>query len=725
MRHRSLAFASLLLGACGPTMPSTDGGMDATADAALEASIEASADATQAPVTALMDFGADLTQSAHFYDLPYPSDLRLSARGTPDLTGFPHAEGGGAILQGLLDLAQNRPGWPVLPVGYFRFTGALSRRALDTVLPAAADAPVLLVDIDPRSSERGRLIPVVAATPGTDDYLLPNTLAVGARPGFVLRAGRTYAFVVRRSVNDASGQPLQVPASMAALAAGQAPMGSRGEAARTLYAPLFETLRTLNIDASTVVAATVFTTGDVVAETAAMGDRVLANYDVTIDNLALAPGDSVATHPRYCQLVGTVNMPQFQQGTPPFNTDGSFLLDANGVPQRTSYPSLPNYGRVPVTVTLPRNSPMPASGFPLVVYFHGSGGVSNAVVDRGLWAPQSATHPCAETDTWNGVMGCNTLGQGPAYVLAARGLAAAGSAMPVNPERLPGASETAYLNLNNLRSFPYTFRQGVFEQRLYLRALSRLRIPATLVAQCAGVTLPAGATEARFDVSRLVSQGQSMGGMYTNLISATEPLVRAAIPTGAGGYWGYFILQTSLVPGAVTTLGLVLGSRVPLTFVHPALVMLETAWEPAEPYVYMPRIARRPLQGHPVRPIYEPAGQGDSYFPTVVYDGAALAYGHNQAGREVWPTMQQALQLDNLAGLASYPVSNNRRSEDGSMYTGVVVQYEGDGVYDPHAIYSQLDAVKYQYSCFAQSFVQSGTARVPDPTGHRPEDPCN
>jgi hypothetical protein len=68
----------------------------------------------------------------------------------------------------------------------------------------------------------------------------------------------------------------------------------------------------------------------------------------------------------------------------------------------------------------------------------------------------------------------------------------------------------------------------------------------------------------------------------------------------------------------------------------------------------VPRLGRLPIDKHPTRSIYEPVAKGDSYFPTVVYDAVALAYGHKQAGSVVWPTMQEALSLNNL-GLVCRP----------------------------------------------------------------------
>lgn len=665
----------------------------------------------QAPsgTSAAFDLGADLKSTEHFYDFPYPSDLRLTSQGTPDLTGLPYPTFLPTI-PALQKTAMEHPGYPVVPVAYFRFSAPLAGLDASQVIPADKGSSILLVDIDPASGERGALTPVVATTPPEDGWVPANLLAVAARPGFVLHPRRKYAFVVMKALGDAESKPLSAPAALDDLRAGKGPAGSPGQAAVDAYKPLWETLSLIGADAAEVAAATVFTTGDVVEETANLSAALQAKYPLTITDLAVDPDDGAA-HPRFCEIKGKITYPQFQKGEPPFDTEGLFDFSDNGLPAKQRDES------APITITLPKGE-MPAGGFPLVVYYHGSGGLSTAVVDRGTWKHEADPTKCPEgkLSEWNGQTGCNTRGEGPAHVLAPFGFAMAATALPVNPERLPSAGETAYLNLNNLAAMRDTFRQGIIEQRLFLDALEKLTIDPALVSACTGISLPAGAQSYKLAVKKVFAQGQSMGGMYTNLISAVEPRITAALPTGAGGYWSHFILITPLIPGIAGKVGLaLLGTTAPLTFLHPGLSLFQTAAEAIDPMVSMPRLARRPLTGHPVRPIYEPAGKGDSYFPTETYDAMALAYGHQQAGESVWPTMQEALKLVGKDGLVPYPVTDNLTSETGAKYTGVVVQYEGDGVFDPHALYTQLDAVKYQYGCFFSSFLKTGKAVVPAP----------
>jgi hypothetical protein len=161
--------------------------------------------------------------------------------------------------------------------------------------------------------------------------------------------------------------------------------------------------------------------------------------------------------------------------------------------------------------------------------------------------------------------------------------------------------------------------------------------------------------------------------------------------------------------------GLLRTDGAALTHLHPAMHLLEIAWEAAEPMVYMPRLSRRPLEGIGPRPIYEPVGQGDSFFPTVLYDAVALAYGHPMAGDVVWSSMQDSLAVAGLDGVIDYPVAQNLESEAGEPYTGVVVQSAGDGFSDPHNIFVQVEDIRYQWGCFLATHVQTGTAVVPAP----------
>jgi hypothetical protein len=291
----------------------------------------------------------------------------------------------------------------------------------------------------------------------------------------------------------------------------------------------------------------------------------------------------------------------------------------------------------------------------------------------------------------------------------------------VNPQRWPAgqlSSLPEWININNVAPTRDIFRQGVLEERLFFDALRRLTIEPSVVSVCSGMSLPTGETAYHFLESPLMSDGQSMGAMYANMISAVEPRIQAVFPSGAGGYWSWFILQTQTIPDVKGELALILGIRGEYSQVHPAMHIAELALQPVDPIVYMPRLGHNPLPGHPVRPVYEPHGLGDSYFPTDVQNACALSYGNKEAGQVIWSTLQTSLQLKGLEGILPYPVSEDITSASGAPYTGVVVEYKGDGVYDPHAIAYQLDTVKYQYGCFFKSFFDRGKATVPAPADY-------
>jgi hypothetical protein len=697
-----------LLGACSNTPPLAvippEAGTDATADAkahdakAYDAKSGPDGGDAAAATTVVFDLAADTTNPASFYSLPFPSDLRLNSAGAPDYSGFPGSSAS-SVVSGMLPLASSRKGFSSLAVGYFQFTAPMAPIDPTTVIPAGKGSSILLLDVDPASPTRGAFFPTVAWTPPADVYTAANVVTVAAEPGFVMFPSRKHAFIILREQLDAKSDKLGIAPALALLEHGMTPTGTNGTAAAALYAPLFDTLKIVGIAADDVAAATVFTTGDEVAVTATMSTALVMSYPVAVTNLSVTTtgSDAGSSYPRICELQGTVTLPQFQAGTAPFATSGgNFQLGSDGLPIKQGELA------VPMAISLPTTGPMPTAGYPLVLYFHGSGGVSTEFIDRG---------PILTPD------GGETPGQGPAYVLAPFGFAMAGAALPQNPERVPGATETEYIQVGNLSSLLGIFRQGVIEQRMFLAALASLTIDPTLVAAgCPAVSVPMGQM-IHFDPASFFSQGQSMGGMYTNLITAVEPSFRAALPTGAGGFWTYFLFQSAFVPNANGLLEVALGvNNEQLNFMHPALSMTETGIEAIDPIVSAPRLSRNPLPGTNARPIYEPVGQNDSYFSNDVYNAVATAYGHKEVGSIVWPGMQTELTEDGLGGILPYPTSQDVVSGAGSPYTGVVVQYNADLITgNGHYIYAQLDTVKYQYGCFFSTVLKTGVGLVPAP----------
>ncbi|MBT9316122.1 hypothetical protein [Leptothoe spongobia] len=705
--------------------------------------------------TVAFDLNADLQDQSEFYNLPYPSDFRLDANDQPDLSGFPVFSEKFGLFKRLKTIASDRPGFPTTAAGYFRFDQPLAPLNIEQRIPAERDSPILLMDIDRNSPERGRLFPVVASTPAPDPFYVPKyLLAVSPFPGIVLKPNRKYAYVVRDNLKDANGQAIKTTEVFTQLKAGGIPQGQmkRKFLAYALYQPLWETLDLLEIDREGVVVATVFTTGDVVAEMASISDQVLDDYKPNIRSLK-RDSTQIISDLDYCKFTAKIRLPQFQKGFPPYffykEKEGLFVVDANDKLRRQRSQT------IPVVITLPK-TPMPAEGYPLVAYYHGTGGLSTQVVDRGP-VPKSRQPRLPDQEP---VRRSRLPDRGPADVVGSQGFASVSSALPLNPERLNNVSAVIfsdlldgriYLNPVNLSAYRDTFRQGVIEQRLLLSALERLHIAPEALAGCEGPTLPTGETHFRLQTDAVMALGQSQGAQYALMMAAVEPKIRAVVPTGSGGFWSLLfsnlanpdsrkapipefcvnkppdqpevVCQVNDLGDIDRLLGQVQKRTEPLNHLYPALRLLQSSWESVEPMVYAPRIAKRPLPDHPVRSIYQPVGQRDSDFPEEVFNAIALASNVQQAGPTLWPGMQESLALEKLdAPMLSYPISQNLISDTGIPYTGVVVQYESDLIENSHTIFSQRLDVKYQYGCFLKSFQQNNMGTVLSPRPVLP--PC-
>src|SRR5689334_5838619 len=112
-------LCALPFAACGPAETGGEGGATTTSGPEGTA--------------AVFDLGADL--AADFYAMPMPSDLRLTAAGGPDYTGFPNPNDL-SLIEGVRKVAMDRKGFPVIPVAYFRFTAPVPAQDAETVVAA-------------------------------------------------------------------------------------------------------------------------------------------------------------------------------------------------------------------------------------------------------------------------------------------------------------------------------------------------------------------------------------------------------------------------------------------------------------------------------------------------------------------------------------------------------------------------------------------------------------
>lgn len=154
----------------------------------------------------------DLTRPVHYFDVPFPSDGLLRTDGTPDLAGFPRADGEllGAMIGGWVDRAGlSTQGFAANGPVYFRFEGPLS---VPDSTAGGPDDPVLLVDV--ATGERFPLSLRFVEDPGDDPFLAPHTLIALPALGHTPPSGATLAAVVMPSAGAAPPAGWTAPAQV-------------------------------------------------------------------------------------------------------------------------------------------------------------------------------------------------------------------------------------------------------------------------------------------------------------------------------------------------------------------------------------------------------------------------------------------------------------------------------------------------------------------------------
>ena len=615
-----------------------------------------------------------LSPGDDFFAQPFPCDLRLEPGGGLDLTGFPDAE---ALVDKMVAAAaEHSTGFAVGGAVFFSFTEAVDPATLpdDGVPSFAADATVYLVDVDPDSPGYAERIPLwIRFEAEPSRFLPPNWLALLPYPGVPLRTDTTYAAVVTDGVKTVAGETFRRDRDFARLM--QAGGGAEIEAARTLFQPLLSYLDGEGIPRETVVAATVFTTQravdiiprareviyrDVPAPTLADLSYVKDNGDVDV-------------------FEGTYEAPIFQQGDPPYSKEGGQIeVDESGDPVLVRMETLR------VALAVPKGA-MPADGWPVAIYRHGTGGDYLTFVENNTANRLANSH---DNDD----------------VLIGRVASLSIDGVMHGPRAGDdsGSPEERFYNFQNPLAGRDNSRQEAIDNFQLVRLAQAVDVAA---APSVGVPI-------RFDPDHIYYFGHSQGGITGALFVPFEPEVKAAVLSGAGAGLLLTLLRKDTEFNIPELLALVLNDDDygPLDEFHPVLTLLQTYIEPADPLAYARFYLDTPWPEVGPRNVLLTYGIGDSYTPNLTTRAFAAAAGFAPAHDVTDP--YEAMELYGDVVPLDGAVSGNVQGPAGTS-TAVVVQYEPRG-YDGHfVVFDNLIARRQAAAFLATEAYRGGATLLP------------
>ena len=591
--------------------------------------------------TALFELPGDSTD---FYALPFPNDLRRDADGTIDLSAFPTNS---LIADKYREAADSLEGFGLNQAVFARFEGSLDSPVLpDPMSSTAATASVYLVDIDPDSPARGERSPIAVRFRAEPTQTLgENHLIARPYPGFGLAEGTTYALVITDRIGGVKASPTF-----------EALLGTGGDSktmdARAVYQPLLDWLDEPGGDErGDVVSAAVFTTQRATQIVPALRNGVLAAPAPVATNIVAMPPAAGMT-----VFTGAYMAPNFQSGDVPYRDGPSGQIMVTGDTAVSQRMEPMRFG-----LSVPAG-PVPANGFPIAIYAHGTGGDHLSFVDDGT-----------------------------AAALAAQGIAMISTDQVLHGPRNPSGDEQIdFFNVAN----PYAMRDNALQGTA--DAFAQLRLAQGMSFADAGRTI-------RFDPTKVYFFGHSQGGLTGPGFVAFEPSLSGAVFSGTGGLL-YLGLLYKTKPLDVSMLLATFLRDDPVDEDNPSLAMLQMWVERADGANYAPMFVRRPI-GTP-RNIFQTEGFTDTYTPNPSIEAFAVAVGGDIV--ELADTADIA-GLTALRGRAvkAAPIASNVEGA-----TAALGQYKQRSGSDGHFVVFDIAVAKRQAASFLGTLAATGTATV-------------
>ena len=637
----------------------------------------------------LVPSSLDALADEAWFDHPWPSDMRRDPDGSIHLTGYYNPRNVALIRAYIEAMLGQLDGFSPVGAGYLRFTGPVDSSTLPSGPQASLNegASVQLIDVDDASPERGqRKLVTLHWRLEEGAYWRPYTLAFMPTLGYPLRPSTRYALVVTDALRASDGSAVGVASELRQVL-GLADAGANTQSLQQDWAPALDVLEASGIEREHIVHLTVFTTSDPTHDAMVVADHAKTRQPApTVNEAAWQLVEQGTDYDVYEGSYGP--SPDYQRGTPPFESlgdGGSFEFDTNGTPivQRDFD------ARFALAVPKGSACPMPADGYPVVMYAHGTGG------------------------SYRSVLGTT------ATSLAKRCLAAMGVDQIMHPGRLPEGSwspELLFFNISNPEAMRTNIRQSAVDEVVRARLIRE-----------SGITVPASvsATESPISIAQspVVFFGHSQGGLNGPLFLAIDDAARGGVLSGSGSMTTITLTdKTKPDPSiAALTKSILLALHrteyEELNHLHPGLSLVQAIGDVVDPIHYVPMIIQRPRPGFAPKSIYQTEGvnadfSGDNYTPPYAIEVQAVAMG--------LPWMNPVIHMTNEAtysGLdpVTIPADGLTGNLASGQASGVLAQWPASDASDGHFVVFQVAEAREQAAQFCRNLVDEPKGRVPAP----------
>ena len=617
----------------------------------------------------------------HFFDMPWPCDLRREADGSVRLDGYINPRESPLIKKYQGQLRGKLDGFSPVAAGWLSFTAEIGTTTLpsDALASTSNTSSLQLIDIDDKSPDKGKRHPIIWRFRQRigDYYTVPNTLAFMPALGIPLREKTRYAIVATRALKTKDGRSFQPNDGLKDVLDGKGTVGAAWKGA-------LDALDAAGIPRAQIAHLSVYTTSDPTGELVKIAEDVRklpppAQTDIKSETTAGA----------YDGYTGNYSgSPDYQQGDVPFKTDGgNFVFDASGAPVKQRDFSLRFYLAVPLAAACP----MPAAGYPIVLYAHGTGGDY-----------KSFTH------------------DGTAKALAEKCLASMGVDQIFHGTR-PGAPPDSDPNKESKISFLFFNVDNVLAARTNTRQAAVDDIARAHLVASGGLTVPIDVSKSgvavKFDPAKIGFFGHSQGGLNGPLMLAADDQARGGVLSGAGSEISYSLLaKTKPEPSVAGLIKVLLNVQLEnedeINEMHPFISFAQTLIDPVDPVHYYPHLAFDPFVGRTPKSIFmtegvAPDGSGDSFAPPRTIEAGAIGGRFpllNPVVRDI-PELTQTLGVAPVSG----PLKGNA---GGGKATVALVQSTPKAGHDGHfVVFDNADLTQ-----LAASFCASLLGSDPVPT---------